>query len=300
MVVVLTFSSIYNGLTTGITTRMEEEDFLTTKAREALLDNTTRSYIAILPMNSITSDNNNGTLTKTSVPSLPSSSKQQLPKIFGIGLKKTGTSTLDAMFRKIASIIVRSNLTTASKHSLVAGQHGRRRNRDLTRTMSDKHMYFQDDPWFLSSVYKEMSKRHPTSKFILTGRDSTRWYKSVYRWVYCPTKANLRQQLFGTKKLEWYRQLFNATTTSQKDMILAYDNHRQEVYEYFQSHNQSYRLLEIDFTSSGGNSNSIGNNNEIWRKICQFVELPMNKCPMNEPIPHTNPTPKECYNITVA
>ncbi|MEM9312603.1 MAG: sulfotransferase family protein [Pseudomonadota bacterium] len=102
---------------------------------------------------------------------METSSSIQTPKVFCVGLQKTGTSSVrDAL---------------AGLGYRVAGVFGRDVKLDELRAtfverglkIAAEHDAVEDMPWPL--MYRELDKAFPGSKFILTVRDTDRWYASI-------------------------------------------------------------------------------------------------------------------------
>jgi hypothetical protein len=96
------------------------------------------------------------------------------PKIFCIGLNKTGTTSLKSYFEEMGFEI--GNQTTAEwlLKDIAKG------NFDGLFAYCDTAEFFQDFPFSTPGIYKILEKRYPDAKFILTVRDSPEiWYSSL-------------------------------------------------------------------------------------------------------------------------
>ncbi|MEN0001807.1 MAG: sulfotransferase, partial [Pseudomonadota bacterium] len=89
-------------------------------------------------------------------------------KVFGIGLHKTGTSSLAKALKLLGYKVTGPNGT---------------RDADIAETyirnaakISSRFDAFQDNPWPL--LYRQMDAMWPGAKFILTTRDSEAWIVS--------------------------------------------------------------------------------------------------------------------------
>lgn len=178
------------------------------------------------------------------------------PLAFGIGLPKTGTTSLgDA-----ARILGLSRL----------GWHGDRlmrcwRDGDLAtlRAAAESYEILEDLPWPL--MYRELAELFPSARFILTRRSSTeRWLHSQIHhtgqfprfWVY--------EALYGASPAGSFPDLYRA----------AYERHNAEVRTFFAG---SGRLLEVCWEEGDG-----------WDELCPFLGVDV---PRDTPFPHSNPTP---------
>lgn len=174
------------------------------------------------------------------------------PKIFGIGLNKTGTTTLNhcgkllgyrtkGFSKKLLKDVVRRN--DLSRVKKVAGRY------DL----------MEDWPWPL--VYKDLDRAFPGSRFILTVRkDVQTWFKSL-------KKHSIRTHpIYHSRKLVYG---YNYPHSNKEEHLDMYKRHRDEVREYFK--NDEDRFTELCWEEGDG-----------WEELCGFLgeEVP------DKPLPH--------------
>ena len=87
-------------------------------------------------------------------------------KVFGVGVTKTGTTTLGACF-EILQITPHATFNRELRAVLRRGG-----DREVIFAEADRYRGFEDAPWF--ELFAELDERSPRSKFILTTRlDST-------------------------------------------------------------------------------------------------------------------------------
>jgi len=161
-------------------------------------------------------------------------------KIFGIGLSRTGTMSLHN-----ALIILGYR-----SHFIYEGEE------NLSGSLS-KFDAFTHLP--LVSVYKELDKRFPNSKFILTVRkDRESWLNSCEKnmdlvIVDIKTKSEdlrkILRNIYGTE--EFNRELYS----------IAYDRHYNDVIKHFSERENDLLILDI----CGG---------EGFEKLCSFLGKP--------------------------
>jgi Sulfotransferase domain len=178
------------------------------------------------------------------------------PLAFGIGLPKTGTTSLgDAV------------TLLGWSHLAAHGDRLMRRWRDgdlaALRTVAKSYDLLTGLPWPL--MYEELAETFPCAKFILTRRSSTE------RWV--------RSQVFHTAQYPefWlFKEVYGASpAASFPDVHRAfYERHNAKVRAFFAG---SARLLEVCWEEGDG-----------WTEICPFLEVSE---PHSRPFPHSNPTP---------
>lgn len=138
-------------------------------------------------------------------------------KIFGIGLSKTGTTSLIKALKILGYTAVHypRNLTVIKHYDAAA---------DISVAYS----------------FKELDKTYPNSKFILTIRDEKQWKRSIknHGILYPPhtkSEASLvwRKKVWGTIELDEY-----ATQA-------AYTIHHNEVITYFADRSDDLLVLNI-------------------------------------------------------
>lgn len=159
--------------------------------------------------------------------SLPSALAQDLSyprqqrKVFGIGLSRTGTTTLHSIFQMLG---------LRSRHFLGV---------DLApaaTSMIDLDAAC-DTP--IPRYYKELAQLYPNSRFILTTRPEEEWLRSM-EWMFCHGKVIWN---YGVHIHRYHREFYGTCRYSKRILLEAWRNHHREVKRFFGS---SDRLLEID------------------------------------------------------
>jgi hypothetical protein len=173
-------------------------------------------------------------------------------RIFGIGMHKTGTTSLDKAF---------GILGISSHHWGTANWA-----RDVWRQVSlegrsalvDERYAFCDLPFTI--LYQQLDKAYPGSKFILTVRPEHEWLRSVERhwdaainpyrkdWDIAPFTHKMHQLVYGQKHFD--RAVFAA----------RYHRHNAEVWQYFKDRPGDLLTLHIG---------------DGWPKLCAFIDRPV-------------------------
>ncbi|MCB9845861.1 MAG: hypothetical protein H6811_07760 [Phycisphaeraceae bacterium] len=161
-------------------------------------------------------------------------------RVFGIGLSKTGTHSLNAALEVLGI----PSVHFPSPELMLAGRYedalrGFRGATDIS----------------VSAYYRELDQAYPGSRFILTLRDVPGWLASVedhrkrreheLAKPDCP-KAAIRERLYGIRG-------FDRVT-----FALAYEHHRREVLDHFAS--RPADLCVMDMGRGDG-----------WEKLCPFL-----------------------------
>lgn len=186
-------------------------------------------------------------------------------KIFGIGLSKTGTTSLT----KALEILGYEAIHNPSYLLNIDGG-------TLSLDYNEVDRYDALTDIQMAKFYKELDSRYPGSKFILTTREVKSWLASCknhfnqYRTTSEKVKA-LDTAMYGTDMF-----------VSEK-LEKVYFQHYNEVVEYFKGRNND--LLIIDILE-----------NDKWQKLCDFLNKPI----PNESYPMRNkaiPIPVVIKNI---
>lgn len=171
-------------------------------------------------------------------------------KIFGIGLSKTGTSSLAQALQRLgyrtkdcmgASSYVRGDLSSIDMDTVLA------------------HDALTDTP--IPSFYRELDARFPGSKFILTVRDREGWLKS------CRKQFNERSaaaQNDAHRRL--FEDLYGTNVFDEQKFSAGYERFVAGVREHFRDRPQD--LLELNVSAGEG-----------WDKLCPFLGRPVPDAP---------------------
>ena len=172
------------------------------------------------------------------------------PKVLGIGLSRTGTTSLH--------------------HALeILGL------RSVHWLMDYRHLYRWDAATDsnMALAYKVLDVIHPNSKFILTlRRHQTAWFESM-RFMMRHIRATRVKFDYSAMDLTKVFMGIYDTVDDFTDQILshAYQRHVQDVRRYFRD--RPHDLLEMDITMGDG-----------WEKLCPFLAKPIPP----QAFPHTN------------
>ncbi|MDO8336554.1 MAG: sulfotransferase [Candidatus Saccharibacteria bacterium] len=183
-------------------------------------------------------------------------SKEKVSKVFGIGLNKTGTTTLGRCLKILG---YKKHLSHSEDFAKLYYEG---RISELIN-IAKKYDSFEDWPWPL--MYKELAVNFPDAKFILTLRKSDSvWLKSLITHSYkLPPEENYHEMIYGYKY----------TMGHKKYHLDFYNKHNEEVIEYFKD--QPERLLVLCWENDDG-----------WREICDFLGM---KIP-SKPFPNVGAT----------
>jgi len=157
------------------------------------------------------------------------------PKAWGVGLARTGTTTLCEVFRRLGYRTVLHNPHFPSLEAADAAADNE-----------------------CALFYRYLDYRFPGSKFILTTRPLQDWLKSI-KYVMDVYPVRSRQENIAIFRR---MSLYGTVCFDISKMTRTYVRHHEKVREYFRE--RSDDLLEIDFTRGDG-----------WDQICSFLDLPV-------------------------
>lgn len=154
------------------------------------------------------------------------------PKVFGIGLIKTGTTSLGAALEALG-------YDNSHQHRANLLRETQRRNLRAICRHVDCHDSFEDWPWPL--LYREIARRYPNSRFILTRRaDEECWLQSVKSHAERLGPSLGREMFFGFAMPQGHESAY----------LEQYRRHLDDVHEYFAA--EPDRLLEVCWDDGDG------------------------------------------------
>jgi sulfotransferase family protein len=179
-------------------------------------------------------------------------------KVVGIGLPKTGTTSLGYCFRRFGF-----------KHrtfDMDLAYQVKRNNLAPAIDEARKFETFEDWPWF--EIYRELDQTFPNSKFILTLRKDTETYVASLKGHH--ERQGIRNDDFvkpyywnevhGVEPADW----------DYEKSAQRYERHNREVLEYF-GNRLNKDLLVVCWEHGDG-----------WAELSRFL----NKAAPDEPFPH--------------
>lgn len=185
-------------------------------------------------------------------------------RIFGIGMHKTGTTSLDNAFQILGLDSLHWGTGEAPKiwHEMQLGK---------SKTVEQWYA-LSDLP--IPLLFRNFDAAYPGSKFILTIRDEGAWLKSVERlWnpQYNPTRWMWDVYPISNRL---HTALYGQATFDAEVFLNRYRRHNAEVTAYFKQRPDD--LLVMDLSAGAG-----------WRELCAFLRLPI----PSVPYPMKNRTP---------
>jgi len=186
-------------------------------------------------------------------------------KVFGIGLSKTGTTSL-ARALETLGYRTRDYLGVTR---YIAGDLSSVNLKEI-----DANDAFTDTP--IPSFYKQLDKHYPNSKFILTTRDMEGWLKSCKKQF---TERMVANQNEATSLL--HTDLYDCFAFDPEKYASGYTRHVNGVLDYFKDRPEDLLVVDI----CGGEQN--------WEILSIFLERPV----PDIPFPVTNVSAIQWMNI---
>jgi hypothetical protein len=179
-------------------------------------------------------------------------------RIFGIGLHKTGTTSLHSALKMLG---FESEHWKSAHWALAIWKE----MNSYGKSWTVEHGYALSDlP--MAVLYKELDKAYPGSKFILTLRNEGQWLKSVEKhwshkhnqfraqWDHDPFSHMIHKVIYGQRGFD-------------ADLFLErYVKHNEDVKEYFKD--RPHDLLVMDMSNGAG-----------WDDLCKFLNKPVPNVP---------------------
>ena len=162
------------------------------------------------------------------------------PKVFGIGIHRTGSTTLAECLRILGY-----------RHAPYAGELlpevlAGRSEAALERIAA--HDSFSDWPWSL--LYRQIEQRHPDARFILpTRKDSDTWYASLCGHAARTGPTTERTLIYGHPEPQGRRHEYGR----------FYEQHNRDVLSHFAGRPEA--LLPVCWETGSG-----------WAQLCAFLD----------------------------
>ena len=174
-------------------------------------------------------------------------------RIFGIGMHKTATTSLDAALTALGFESAHWKSAHWAKKIWHEMQAGRSPTLESSYAVCDLP---------IPVLYKELDRAYPGSKFILTVRDEAGWIKSVRNhwdrehnrfragWDSDPFTHKIHREIYGQKNFD------------EAVFLERYRRHNAEVKEYFKGRPRDLLVMDMD----GGAG---------WYELCAFLGEPV-------------------------
>lgn len=189
-------------------------------------------------------------------------------KIFGIGLSRTGTTSLSEALKILGFKTVHFNIDQESRIEIYKG--------NFKNKSTEEHDAIIDTP--MCNYYKEYDLLYPNSKFIFTKRNIKTWLNSCKTFFKVRNeqdkfKFNLTRNFISDINWTAYANIatYGIKFYNEERFKNVYIDHLKEIKDYFK--NRESDILYIDICDGEG-----------WEKLCPFLNK---KKPLMD-FPHEN------------
>ena len=180
----------------------------------------------------------------------PVNSRESDGKVIGIGLSKTGTSSLVRALQILGLDAVHFPSDSQTLHELRRGHY--------SLSVLKKHQAIAEG---IAPFFPQLDTYFPNSKFILTIRDLESWLDSAeHHWPFVEEWARHNQE-FNAAWDFLSTSTFGVRSFQRERFTYVYLTHLDRVRRYFAA--RSHVLLELDICGGDG-----------WEKLCPFLGLP--------------------------
>ena len=205
------------------------------------------------------------------------------PKVFCIGMNKTGTSTMTKIFKNL-----NFRVAPQVKQEKIIGDIKCKNEIFLIKKFCWKYNFFQDLPFSQGNFYQTIDELFPKSKFILTIRDSNKWFDSLcnFHLIYFRKMGfdfkNINEvNEENLKKFNWIKEGYYYDYTKnfwisevknnkifynwnllydKKHYINVYEKRNEEIIDYFKRRTEDLLIFNV-------------NENQNILKILNFLNM---------------------------
>jgi len=202
-------------------------------------------------------------------------------KVFCIGLNKTGTTSIESVFRDFGY-----KLGNQRAGELLLQDWSRRNFKSIINFAKTADA-FQDIPFSLPYTYIFLNQYFKNAKFVLTVRDSPeQWYESLVKFhsklwsdgITPPNKNDLlsANYIYRGYAYEFTRLVWDTSISdiyNKRKLLDFYISHNNQVKDYFRHAPEKFTIINLS-------------NSQDYFKLCKFLEKP----PSNNKFPWKNKT----------
>jgi hypothetical protein len=182
-------------------------------------------------------------------------------KVFGIGLSKTGTTSLGLALKRLGIKTIDYPHDPTTLRELEQG--------NFRLSVLEQYQAVTDTP--VAIYYAQLDKLFPGSRFILTVREKDSWLRSVEEhWKFSEEWAQ-RHLPFRRFTYFIHAAVYGTYAFERERFSFVYDQHVHNVIEYFRDRPED--LLVLDVCRGDG-----------YGKLCRFLGFPV----VDEPFPRAN------------
>lgn len=194
------------------------------------------------------------------------------PRVFGIGLAKTGTSSLHAAMGILGWKSCHYRHVPKQGNDLTKG--------DLVKLTDFDELFNAGSDLQVAANFEILESKYPNSLFVYTVRELNSWLESTYRAAYSvgywrgEKKEPIHVLEKGTDRTRDWEKLYGVNSPIRFERewwIASYLRHDRRVFNYFKTRKR--KLLTMDICGGDG-----------WKVLCEFlgVQVPKVAFPVKE------------------
>jgi Sulfotransferase domain len=197
-------------------------------------------------------------------------------KIFGLGFSKTGTTSFEKALELLGYKVCRGHWK--KPHTFYLHALWIHRDYDEIFRLVNYWDAFADGPWGGTDLYKELYRRFPDSKYVLTIRDAESWYESFEKLI-TMFDLNLETALDSYHANGMYGSAYFFKHVFQIDKLAG---NRDKIIAHYNEYNDRV----IEFLSKGKADFMVFDmpKGDGWEKLCKFLGVAI----PDAPFPHAN------------
>ncbi len=182
-------------------------------------------------------------------------------KVFGIGLNKTGTTSLGEALNALGIKTIHYPFKKDIFHELTQGIY--------RLSILNSYQGIVDTP--VAPYYAQLDREYPGSKFILTLREPESWLRSIEAHWPVMRQWCERDPQFGRFTDFISAAVYGCIGFHRDRFLYAYETHERNARDYFRDRPEDFLVLDIC-------------QNQGWEPICDFLGLMVPE----RPFPHSN------------
>ena len=171
------------------------------------------------------------------------------PKVFCIGFQKTGTTSLDKALKTLGYRV------TGVFGRKLTYEEFRRDYVEMGLKLAAECDAVQDMPWPL--MFRELDATFPGARFVLTIRDTEKWYKSISSH-FGDNPYHIQQNTYGEDA--------GTPIGNEQRYKAIYDAHNDAVREYFKQRPNDLLVMNLE-------------RGDGWEQLCPFLGEPIPRKP---------------------
>jgi len=175
---------------------------------------------------------------------------EQEKKVFCIGMSKTGTTSIENVLHQLGYRVCNGHWNDNLTNFLISSY----KHDDIDEILNIVNYFdaFADAPWGGTLLYQHLAKKYPKSFFILTHRDTDKWYKSFLN-MFLQLDDNPKTSMqtmrsvgcYGT--YQFFTKIFDIKDLvgNQKVIKNYYNEYNRNAIDFFSKNDFNFLSLDV-------------------------------------------------------